>query len=40
MEGHHEFIRECHRLAIEAGKAGDEPFGAMWCATVRSSYER
>ncbi|HAL49427.1 MAG: nucleoside deaminase [SAR202 cluster bacterium] len=29
MEEHHEFIRECHRLAIEAGKNGDEPFGAV-----------
>jgi tRNA(Arg) A34 adenosine deaminase TadA len=29
MVEHHEFIRECHRLAIEAGKNGDEPFGAV-----------
>lgn len=29
MEEHHELIRECHRLAIEAGKNGDEPFGAV-----------
>ncbi len=29
MEEHQEFIRECHRLAVEAGKNGDEPFGAV-----------
>ena len=28
MAKHDEFIRECHRLAIKAGKTGDEPFGA------------